>query len=81
MKATVKFLGIYRDIAGARAGEYEVADPATVPALIETLIVAHPKLEQARNHVRVMVNGRQPEPGQLLQEGDELVVMGAIAGG
>ncbi len=81
MWVQVRFLGIFRDLAGHAIGEYELPTGATVRDLDEAIVRRHERMEQVRGQYRIMVNGVQTTPEQALHEEDEIVVLGPISGG
>jgi molybdopterin converting factor small subunit len=81
MEIKVNFLGIYRDFAGQGKGMYTLPNGTTVGDLVDILASVHPKLDEARGQMRVMVNGSLATLDQALTATDEVFVMGPIRGG
>jgi MoaE-MoaD fusion protein len=81
MRVEVRFLGIFRDLAGGAVGQYELPSGASVAALVAAIEARHADMAAMRGQYRVMVNGAQSSPPQLLAEGDEIAVLGPISGG
>jgi molybdopterin converting factor small subunit len=78
MKVQIKFLAIYRKFlppGTPPAFEREVAPGTSVDDLVASLPA--PKGDATV----VLVNGREPQPGQVLREGDVVALFPAIAGG
>jgi len=79
MKVRLKLLATYRKYLPAEAEgssyEMEVEPGTTVDDLIATLPVP------GGDASVVLVNGRGPQPGQVLHEGDVVCLFPAIAGG
>jgi molybdopterin converting factor small subunit len=81
MHLEVRFLGIFRDLAGGASGSYDLPDGADVAALVAAIEARHADMAAVRGQYRVMVNGRQTTPAQVLYSGDEVAVLGPISGG
>ncbi len=78
MKVQVKFLAIYRKLLPPGTPpvfEQEVAPGTSVDDLVASLPAP------TGDATVVLVNGRQPQPGQVLHEGDIVALFPAIAGG
>jgi molybdopterin converting factor small subunit len=76
---TIKFLGVYRKYlpADARGSTFCMETPSGTR--IETLLVQLPvPVEQGRV---ILINGRTPLSGQILEEGDTIALFPAMAGG
>ena len=79
MRVTIKFLGVYRKYlpADARVSTFCMETPSGTR--IETLLVQLPvPVEQGRV---ILINGRTPLSGQILEEGDTIALFPAMAGG
>lgn len=77
----VRFLGIYRDLAGTSEARLALPPETTVADLPALLEARAPRLATFRGQYRLFVNSRQPAPDQPLADGDEVHVMGPITGG
>ncbi len=79
MRVAVKLLATYSKYlpegAEGSAYEVEVTPGTTVDELVATLPVP------GGDASVVLVNGRGPQPGQVLREGDVVCLFPAIAGG
>ena len=79
MRVTIKLLGTYRRHlpSSARGAAYtlEVPDSAEVESVIAQVAIPY-----ADGSV-VLVNGRTPSDGQVLEEGDTVTLFPATAGG
>jgi molybdopterin synthase catalytic subunit len=70
-----------RDLAGARAIEVDVEEPATVDDVTRRLAGLHPALGERLPRVRVAVNDRLAEPSTPLAAGDEVAYLPPVSGG
>lgn len=78
MKIRVKLLATYQKYLppDCSSSSYEMEVPPNAP--VEDVLARLPvPLEESV----VLVNGRTPQPGQTLQEGDVLCLFPAVAGG
>ena len=78
MRIQIKLLATYRQYLppGSTGSSYEMEVPADTR--VEALL---PQLPTPSDGSVVLVNGRGPQPGQTLQEGDVVCLFPAIAGG
>lgn len=79
MRVHVRLLGVYREYlpANARGSTYSLETPSGTR--IEELQVQLPVPVDERQVV--LINGRIPLAGQVLEEGDTIAVFPAMAGG
>jgi molybdopterin converting factor small subunit len=79
VRVYIRFLGIYRDYlpADAHGSTYSLETPSGTR--IEALRAQLPV--PAEEGQVILVNGRTPLPGQVLEEGDTVAVFPAMAGG
>jgi sulfur-carrier protein len=78
---TVKLFAAYQEAYGAPELILEVPAQTTVCAILEKLISEHPELNQWRNLTRFGVNLQFVEPENILQNGDEVVLIPPVSGG
>ena len=79
MRVTIKFLGVYRKYLPANARGTTVCLETPSGTRIETLQAQLPiPVEQGQV---ILINGRTPQSGQILEEGDTIAVFPAMAGG
>ena len=79
MKIRVRFFASFRELVGHSQLELELASSTTVSQLRELINRRFPSLENASG--RVAVNTQFAEPGQVLQEGDEVALLPPLSGG
>lgn len=79
MRITIRFLGVYRDYlpADARGSTYSWETPSGTR--IDELRAQLPVPEEEGQVI--LINGRTPRSGQVLEEGDRIAVFPAMAGG
>lgn len=78
---TVKLFAAYQEAYGVPELILEVPPQTTVSAILEQLITKHPELNQWRNLTRFGVNLQFVEPENILQNGDEVVLIPPVSGG
>ncbi len=78
---TVKLFAAYQEAYGVPELILELPLQATVSDILEQLISEHPELNKWRNLTRFGVNLQFVEPENILQNGDELVLIPPVSGG
>ncbi|MEO8893463.1 MAG: molybdopterin converting factor subunit 1 [Coleofasciculaceae cyanobacterium] len=78
---TVKLFAAYQEVYGVPELILEVPSQTTVSAILDQLINDHPELNQWRNLTRFGVNLQFVEPENILQNGDEVVLIPPVSGG
>jgi sulfur carrier protein ThiS len=81
MQVTVRFYGIIGDIARRKDQEIELQDGASVADLLSTLSTENPGFGSIAKQVRAVANGQNVSRENVLESGDEVVLMRAIGGG
>lgn len=83
MKILVKYIALYRDLAGTSEEIVELPEESRVKNLLEVIAVKHRALGEylGSGEVVVLVDGKAAQLGDRLQEGCEVVVMPPISGG
>ena len=81
MHGTVKFFAALREAVGRSEVEWELADGATVEALIAYLQETEPGLASWAARAWIAVNRRYAAPDTLLQDGDEVALFPPVSGG
>jgi molybdopterin converting factor subunit 1 len=81
MRGTVRFFASLREATGRSEGTWELADGATVGALLVHLRVAHPDLGERIDRAWVAVNRRYAGPETALRHGDEVALFPPVSGG
>jgi sulfur-carrier protein len=77
----LKLFAAYQEAAGQPELQLELADGTTVGQVLEQLLKQHPQLAQWRNLTRYGVNLQFVEADQVLQNGDEVVLIPPVSGG
>lgn len=81
IKITVKLFAAYQEAYGVPELILEVPSQTTVSAILAQLINEHPELNQWRNLTRFGVNLQFVDPENILQNGDEVVLIPPVSGG
>ncbi|NAZ13841.1 MAG: hypothetical protein GU359_06835 [Desulfurococcales archaeon] len=76
-KVIVKFISVFAEKMG-RERVYELNDDATIEDLVE---IISKELEEIKSKGVVYVNYRFPKERQILNDGDEILIMPLFAGG
>lgn len=78
---TVKLFAAYQEAYGVPELILNFPPQATVSDILEKLISEHPELNKWRNLTRFGVNLQFVEPENILQNGDEVVLIPPVSGG
>lgn len=78
---TVKLFAAYQEAYGVPELILEVPSQTTVSDILDQLISERPQLNQLRNLTRFGVNLQFVEPENILQNGDEVVLIPPVSGG
>jgi molybdopterin synthase sulfur carrier subunit len=78
---TVKLCAAYQEAYGVPELILEVPTQTTVSDILDQLISKHPELNQWRHLTRFGVNLQFVEPENILQNGDEVVLIPPVSGG
>lgn len=81
LTVTVKLFAAYQEAYGVPELTLELPTGTSVVAVQERLIAEHPELEQWRGLTRFGINLEFVEPGTILQDGDEVVLIPPVSGG
>jgi molybdopterin converting factor small subunit len=76
-RVIVKFISVFAEKMG-RERVYELNDDATIEDLVE---IISKELEEIKSKGVVYVNYRFPKEKQILNDGDEILIMPLFAGG
>ena len=77
----VRLFAIQREQAGARRIDLELAPGSSIEDAWAALVARHPVLAAGRASVRFARNGDYAEPGDRLEDGDELAIIPPVSGG
>ena len=80
MEIKVKAFGIARDILGSSVLAMEVKEKLTVADLMSQLKSDFPAFAELTS-LAIAINESYAEPGQLINKGDEVVIIPPVAGG
>lgn len=78
---TVKLFAIYQETLGVPELKLQLPSGTPVSAVIDRLIAEHRQLEKWRSITRFGINLQFADPGTLLKEGDEVVLIPPVSGG
>ena len=78
---TVKLFAAYQEAYGVPELILNFPRQTTVSDILEQLISEHPELNKWRNLTRFGVNLQFVEPENILQNGDEVVLIPPVSGG
>ncbi|WFO76065.1 MoaD/ThiS family protein [Desulfurococcaceae archaeon MEX13E-LK6-19] len=83
MGVKVKFLALVADIVGVDEDFVEVSSPIKLNDFKEIVYSKYPKLRdlEKRFPIVVLINGVKAEPGQIINDGDEVAFMPPASGG
>ncbi len=80
MKLKIAAYGIARDILGSNQVEYEVTENIDASELIKNLQKDYPDFIELKS-LMVAINNEYAEPGQVIGENDEVVLIPPVSGG
>ncbi|ASC72463.1 Molybdopterin synthase sulfur carrier subunit [Halomicronema hongdechloris C2206] len=78
---TVKLFAIYQDAYGLPELTLELPPGASVAMVCDRILQDHPELAPWCDRTRFGVNLQFAEPEQVLQDGDEVVLIPPVSGG
>ena len=81
MRVRVLFFGVLKDLAGYSAEEAEFPDGATVGDALSAYTGRIPRLGAMAGSLLLARNQRFAEPGERIEEGDELAFLPPVSGG
>ena len=77
----VRLFAIQREQVGARRVDLDLPADSSIESAWQALVALHPILEPGRASVRFARNGEYAEPGDRLEDGDELAIIPPVSGG
>ena len=80
MKIQIAAYGIMRDIVGGNSLELDVKNEARVSEVLESLFELYPDAKRLTS-LLLAVNEEYAEKDQVINEGDELVLIPPVSGG
>ena len=80
MKFKILVFGIAKEIIGSSKIEYSLERGNSVSELKDSLSARYPKLLEL-NHFFIALNEEYAEDGDLIDEGDEIVIIPPVSGG
>jgi MoaE-MoaD fusion protein len=81
MEVTLRLFAMQRQQVGARSMTLQLPSGATIADAWRALVAAHPVLAPSAASVRFARNAVYADPGDRLEEGDEVAVIPPVAGG
>jgi molybdopterin converting factor subunit 1 len=81
MRVTVRLFARLRDLAGAGELVRDVAAPATVKTVWQTLVAEMPALREYESTMSVAVNADYAKMSAAVAEGDEVAFLPPVSGG
>ena len=80
MEIEIKAFGIARDILGNATFNLKIAEETSVESLMERLKKDYPAFKELTS-LAIAINTTYATPGQLIKQGDEVVIIPPVAGG
>ena len=81
MRISTRLFASYREFAGVSSVDVDLPEGSTVADLIRVLRSQVSGLERLPSTVAVAVNQTYAQPGDVVQEGDEVALIPPVAGG
>lgn len=83
MKAKVKYIALYRDLAGTSEEFIELPEDSSVRNLLDIVALRHQSLKEHLDsgEALVLVDGKTAQIDEKLRDGCEIVIMPPISGG
>jgi len=80
MQLNILLFGIAKEIVGQQKLSLELAEPATVPILMEKLRQDYPQFNELQS-LMIAVNNEYAEEDQMLHAKDEIALIPPVSGG
>lgn len=80
MQIKILAFGVAKDILGGREMEFSIPEGATVERLKQSLHIQFPELKKLAS-MAIAVNGGYADDGEMIQSGDEVVLIPPVSGG
>jgi molybdopterin converting factor subunit 1 len=81
MRVTVRFFARLRELAGAESVVLEVAEPATVGTVWQTVSANTPALAQFERAISCAVNANFSRMSHRVSDGDDIAFLPPVSGG
>jgi MoaD family protein len=78
---TVAYFAQAREFAGTSQDQFVLRSPTDVSHLFSEVMNTHPKLQDIRERIRTLVNGRAVLDNVELKDGDRVALVPPVAGG
>ena len=81
VRVTVVYLAQAREFAGTKEDKFVLQSPVDLEHLFYEVVDAHPKLQEIREIIHTLVNGRMALGNLQLKDGDRVVLLPPVGGG
>ena len=81
MRVTARFFAALREEIADREMTFALEEGATVHALLERLVAAHPQVSDHLDSLHVAVNQVYADAQTVLRDGDEVALLPPVGGG
>lgn len=81
VRVEVAYFAQARELAGVREEQFVLKSPANVEGLFSEIVTVHPKIQEIREDLTTLINGRAVSANVELKDGDRMALLPPIAGG
>jgi len=81
VKVALVYLGRAREASGTREEELVLQAPAKIEQAVSQAIIAHPKLSELMDTIKLLVNGQWATQDAALKDGDRVTLLPPVGGG
>ena len=81
VKVALVYLGRAREASGTREEEFVLQTPAKIEQAVSKAIIAHPKLSELMDTIKLLINGQWATQEAALKDGDRVTLLPPVGGG
>ncbi|MCX6610118.1 MAG: MoaD/ThiS family protein, partial [Acidobacteria bacterium] len=81
MQIRVLFFGLLKDFADPSTDLVDMPEGSTIESLFAYYVSRYPKLEGLADSIALARNQQFAQPGELLEDGDEIAFLPPVSGG
>jgi len=81
VRITVAYFAKARECAGTGEEELELSQPASIQQVLSTVMTIHPSLNEIKQSLRLLVNGKWASEETTLKDGDRVALLPPVGGG
>jgi molybdopterin converting factor small subunit len=74
-------MGQARELVGTKEEEFVLPTPAKIEQAVSEAMIAHPKLSEVKETLKLLVNGQWAKENEELKDGDRVTLLPPVGGG